>query len=306
MLFDLNPKRRREDLFDFDEELAKLLRLIQERERLIVISGFKRTGKTSLVLTSLHSADIPYVYMNGEIFATKKSISKREFAKMFEDSANDLILNRGKWHDKLEEFLSGLSGISIEKRNGVPFIKFDPKWSTPILICCIVEKFGELAEEVEGKPFVWVFDEAQEFRKLHGYSLKGIFAHLYDHARNVVLIFIGSQKGFLYRFLGLNNPSSPLFPRPRVEIETRKLTPEESLEFLRKGFDQLGWMPDEEILKEVVEKTGGFIGWLTYVGCKAKQYGRLDKEVFKKILDEAVKQASRELEIILDNLAYYD
>jgi len=57
------PKARREDLFDFDEELGRLTKLLGDsRTRLIVVKGFRRTGKTSLILTALNSIGSPYAF----------------------------------------------------------------------------------------------------------------------------------------------------------------------------------------------------------------------------------------------------
>jgi hypothetical protein len=60
LLFDLMPKARREDLFDFDEELDRLTRLLGDsRTRLIVVKGLRRSGKTSLILTARLTVLLP-------------------------------------------------------------------------------------------------------------------------------------------------------------------------------------------------------------------------------------------------------
>ena len=65
MLFDIKPKVRRADLFDFDEEFNRLSSLITDRlTRLIVVRGLRRTGKTSLILTVLNELNIPYVFID--------------------------------------------------------------------------------------------------------------------------------------------------------------------------------------------------------------------------------------------------
>lgn len=55
MLFDPRPKTRREDLYDFDEELDKFVKALDEP--MVLISGLRRTGKTSLILTGLNVAN---------------------------------------------------------------------------------------------------------------------------------------------------------------------------------------------------------------------------------------------------------
>ncbi|WP_054856973.1 ATP-binding protein [Vulcanisaeta sp. JCM 16159] len=65
MLFDTKPKTRRADLFDFEEEFGRFSRLINDSlTRLIVVRGLRRTGKTSLVLTTLNELGMPYVFID--------------------------------------------------------------------------------------------------------------------------------------------------------------------------------------------------------------------------------------------------
>ena len=55
LLSDPRPKVSRRDLYDFDEELEALSKYL--KEPLTVVSGLRRTGKTSLVLTALNESD---------------------------------------------------------------------------------------------------------------------------------------------------------------------------------------------------------------------------------------------------------
>ncbi|MGC8614142.1 MAG: AAA family ATPase, partial [Conexivisphaera sp.] len=58
LLFDLMPKRRREDLYDFEEEMRALMDACAGG-RLVVITALRRMGKTSLLLTSLNEGKLP-------------------------------------------------------------------------------------------------------------------------------------------------------------------------------------------------------------------------------------------------------
>ncbi len=60
MLFNLEPKDRREDLYDFDRELRVLERALL-MSKLVVVKGIKRTGKTSLMKTALNVTGLPYI-----------------------------------------------------------------------------------------------------------------------------------------------------------------------------------------------------------------------------------------------------
>lgn len=63
MLFDPEPKTRREDLYDRENELKSLLTYLK-KERLIIIYGVRRVGKTSLLKVALSEAAIPYAYID--------------------------------------------------------------------------------------------------------------------------------------------------------------------------------------------------------------------------------------------------
>jgi AAA+ ATPase superfamily predicted ATPase len=62
LLSDPRPKVSRRDLYGFDEELGALSKYL--KEPLTVVSGLRRTGKTSLVLTALNESDRPYVFID--------------------------------------------------------------------------------------------------------------------------------------------------------------------------------------------------------------------------------------------------
>ncbi|BDB99651.1 ATP-binding protein [Saccharolobus caldissimus] len=62
MLFSTEPKDSINDLFDRETEIEKLKRSLNER--MIVILGLKRTGKSSLVLSTLNSLNINYVFVD--------------------------------------------------------------------------------------------------------------------------------------------------------------------------------------------------------------------------------------------------
>ncbi|RLG06055.1 MAG: ATP-binding protein, partial [Thaumarchaeota archaeon] len=46
MYFDPAPKTKRKDLYNFDEELRKFIEAINGSDRLILVTGLRRTGKT--------------------------------------------------------------------------------------------------------------------------------------------------------------------------------------------------------------------------------------------------------------------
>jgi len=55
MLFSPEPKTRRQDLYDFNRELSALVTALRA-ERLTLVTGLRRTGKTSLLRVALGEA----------------------------------------------------------------------------------------------------------------------------------------------------------------------------------------------------------------------------------------------------------
>lgn len=300
MYFDVRPKQRLEDLYNFREEFNQLVRYLEGDIGIVVVTGLRRTGKTSLVLTALNSLDLPYVLVNGYSFAGDPYISRVDFIRLMEVAINDLLARCQSMRGKLREVLGMVSGVEIELH---PFPHLRLSWGRRpgegVNLALLLKVLGDLSKLAEDKPAVMVFDEAQEFSKLRGFDLVKLLAYVHDHVGNLKVVITGSQFGFLHQFLKLEDPQSPLYGRYCVEVKTRKLTREESIEFLEMGFEQIGMKPDREILERAVEVLDGVIGWLTYLGVEAKNAGRLDEKLLEKTLDKAAGLASQELENFL-------
>ncbi len=64
MLFSLEPKVNRKDLYDRDRELNELREGVHRGNKLIAIYGIRRIGKTSLVKAFLSDLSYPYVLVD--------------------------------------------------------------------------------------------------------------------------------------------------------------------------------------------------------------------------------------------------
>lgn len=128
---------------------------------------------------------------------------------------------------------------------------------------------------------------------MKGYSILPLIAYAYDNLKHISFVFAGSKIGLLYRFLRVNDPESPLYGRYIERIELTPLNREQSLEFLEIGFQEYHMRPDKDLLKEVIDKLDGIIGWLSYLGLKAVKEG-LSKEVIDKVLEDASRIAIQE------------
>ncbi len=281
MLFDVRPKRRRVDLYDFDEEYARLVDALGEP--LIVVRGLRRTGKTSLVLTALEESEAYYV-----LFDFREGYrSRRDLYEVLARGISGFLKRLSRRRKLLELFRGALGSL-----RGVSVYGFQVSLSWGRDRPLLSELFGELGRFASsaGMKVVLVFDEVQRLGGPLRFEVGNTLAYAYDHIEGLSLILTGSEAGLLEGFLG--DPESPLYGRAYVEISTRRLSREESLDFLSRGFAQVGVSVPEEELEEAVNMLNGIIGWLTYYGYSRYKGGRGLEEIKR----EAVALARRELE----------
>jgi len=282
LLFDPRPKTRREDLYDFDEELEKFVNALSEP--MVLVSGLRRTGKTSLILTGLNVSGAPYIYLD-----------LRECARSYADLYK--LISRGftefakRWSDLRDHFLRALSrlrGVSIAG------IEISFSWSPRErpLLTEILDAVNDFAERI-GRRVVVVFDELQSVRGAMGAVLQSALAHSYDFNKSVALVLAGSEMGVLYNIL--QNPESPLYGRAYIEVRTRKLSYSEAVDFLTKGFTEAGVSIGRDEIEEAAKELDGVIGWLTYYGyLRSRGAGGLEQ-----VVREAIALAKNELESFL-------
>ncbi|ADY02122.1 ATPase [Vulcanisaeta moutnovskia 768-28] len=71
---------------------------------------------------------------------------------------------------------------------------------------------------------VVAFDEAQRLRDPLSSEVLNALAHAYDFNGNITFIFMDSEVDLLYDFIGIEDPSSPLFGRYFYEVKMKMLT----------------------------------------------------------------------------------
>jgi len=300
MYFDLEPKSSREDLYDFNEQFDKLLDLLQgrrARDPLIIVTGSRRVGKTSLLQTAINESGIPHIIINGMAFAEVPVIKRRNLLRALERELNDAIEREKKWGKKIIDILKGIRWLRVDSKP--PWIQFE--WERPerdFDLLDVVQSFNRLARKHETK-FVFVLDEAQEFRKIKGYKLQALMAHIYDYLKNVQMIVTGSQFGFLHDFLGVDDPGSPLYGRGMAEVRVPRISGGLAADFLSKGLEQAGISPDKDAIGSAVEELDGIIGWLTLFGSESAGAGRSTREILTKTIEKGSRIATKELENFL-------
>ncbi|MEM1547116.1 MAG: ATP-binding protein [Candidatus Methanomethylicia archaeon] len=264
MYFDPEPKTRIEDFFNMEEELKSFTESLN-KEKLIVVTGLRRYGKTSLILTGLNISGSEYLFLDCRLLPSG-IISIRDFLILLEDE-----LNRRSWTRRIlhgvEEVSIGDFGLRIRRMERNTFLK--------------------LVERLKGK--ILVLDEAQELRRSN-YNFNDLIAYIYDHL-DLKVIVSGSKIGLLYNFLKVNDPEAPLFGRPYMEVKLGKLSPQKAKEFLVRGFEQEKVKISDDIIEEAVRKFDGVIGWLTYFG---HSYAR-SRETISMIVEKASKLSANEV-----------
>ncbi|WP_048147062.1 AAA family ATPase [Pyrococcus abyssi] len=282
MYFDERPKSKREDLYDREEELEELLTLIEERKPLIVLKGIRRLGKTSLLRVALNEAKVPHVIVD---LRGVNPNSRRDLYLRFQSALNDYLLRNKPIAKKVKDALKMVSGISVSG------FSVSISWKN-------LETLYSLISALERENFVIALDEVQEARGLVGKELASLIAHFYDYGE-VTFVLTGSEVGLLYDFLGIDNPRAPLYGRAFHEIELKRFTREQSIEFLREGFRQVRFYVNDEILKLAVERLDGIVGWLVKFGVLSLRSGA-SREVLERVLKEASALVLSELDKFLD------
>ena len=266
--FTPEPKRSREDFYNMEDELLTLEKGLKHG-KLVVVSGFRRYGKTSLILTYLNEEELNYIYLDCRLLPSGM-IAMNSFLNLLEEE-----LSRKRWVRKI---LSRVEGVSIEGMG----IRFKAR----------VNSLLSILHALQGT--VLVIDEAQELRRSK-HRFDSIIAYIYDHL-DIKIILSGSQVGLLYRFLKVEDPEAPLYGRAFTEVRLKKLDEGKSREFLIKGFKQEGVDVPKHTIDEAINRFDGVIGWLTYFGFSLTT----SREDINTIHEKASRLALNELEHALN------
>lgn len=278
MLFDLRPKDSLDDLFGRDEEVAKIQGLIQ-RGRWIAVLGPRMVGKTSIAKVACSSLrKYRYAYVN--LWGSRDSHGFLECMVHGINSSRGLFARGKDFFQHLDEFSVGVDGLSV-KRSKHPM---NTIWD-------LMSAIGNIKDNV-----VLVLDEIQEIYRIYGLVLR-LLANVFNTYKNLMFVFTGSMVGLMKSLL--EPPStSPLYGRAPAKIYVDRFTEEESMEFLRRGFEEQRLTLGMKGAREVTEQLDGTPGWLTLYG----SYATAEKLPHDQALKETIREASK---IVRDELNHF-
>ncbi len=275
MLFDLGPKENRSDLFGREREMDALGESIRLREKLIVIYGVRRVGKTSILRVFLNEKKVPYILIDiRDIYFENGYVSLpvicENIISEFEGFIRKLGFETGKIFDAgaYDSLTKALKAIN--------------EWSSS-------RKLN----------FVIAFDEAQYLRLGGKTKYDGIIAWSIDNLSNIAYILTGSEIGVLKDFLSYEDVKAPLYGRFRNEITVGRFDAERSKEFLSRGFEEQGLKVEKAELDGAVAQIDGIAGWLTYYGYYRTVKKLAREKAMEKVYAEGSKITMEEVDRLL-------
>lgn len=268
VLFDLRPKTSRKNLFDRVDELSTIDNAVERGYPLILVLGIRRIGKTSLVKAFLEKYDGVYIDLRGVV-------GKSGLYERLSDSLTESL-------SRIRRFLENVRGV------GIAGFSVEIRWrgADSISFLGLLQEINRRSEK-----FVLVLDEAQSVKPPFTAELRNYIAYAYDNLENITVITAGSEVGLLQKFLGIDNPSSPLYSRYAYMVSLDRFSRDISREFLIQGFREMGVKPPAKDIEKAIEVFDGVVGWLVFFG---KSY--IDGlENIERIKEAAVNLALSEL-----------
>lgn len=99
MLFDLNKKTDLKDIYGRDNEADKLKTVLRGDRQIVVITGVRRVGKSSLLTAVLNDLDTPYVYLD-----CREIESENYRIDALYSAISDQVVSLSRWSKVFDEF----------------------------------------------------------------------------------------------------------------------------------------------------------------------------------------------------------
>jgi AAA+ ATPase superfamily predicted ATPase len=296
MLFDPDVKINKKDLFDRERELEEIINAIKSKERLIIIYGVRRVGKTSLINVALREFGEPFVIIDVRALYIESGFRVPTEDILIDEFLRKLKEYKGlfeKLEDKLAELISRIESISAGP------LEIKVKKSKRPQLTVMLNEINNWCDK-HGRIFIVAFDEAQYLR-FSNKRFELLLSWSIDNLKNVFFVITGSEVGLLRDFLKLDSEDSPLRGRVRREVFLDRFTNEQSMEFLKKGFAEAGINISTLELEETTSKLDGIPGWLTLYGYYRTVRKLNHEDSLNKIIEEGSAIILSELKKIIEN-----
>lgn len=242
-----------EDVVDRAAFLDELGQRLGGGERLL-LSGPRRTGKTSLALEALRRLKASGHYTAYvDLFGVE---SRGDFAELLVDA---LFENRSRLQRTVRAMRSLASGVAAAA-NGLDlkFPGFDLAFSLAKKSDdALFEESLDLAQRIaaeDDRRVIVVLDEFQDFGKLGGEAVfKKLRAHFQRHAY-VSYLFLGSQAGVMRELFGRGRQA---FYRFAVPLDVPPVPEAAWVSYMDGKFRSRGLLPTDLALRDIVSRTGG-------------------------------------------------
>ncbi len=238
MYFEIEPKGRKKDFFNYDYEYGQVKKALQRKEKIIAVVGVRRVGKTSLLNLVYNETASLKLWLDGRIVTDPK---KEIFAAIYETAK----AGKPKIFGKIESLNLSAFGVGLDIKLGS-------------------ESQLEIEKKIRGSGHICVFiDEAQ---RMGTSDLADVLSYIYDRFPQVSFIISGSEIGLVEEILGEGDGEHPLFGREIVKVAIPRLDRNRAMDYLKKGFTQLKFDVGEKELNEAIDELDGLMGWLTLYG----------------------------------------
>ncbi|MGJ8454414.1 AAA family ATPase [Pseudothermotoga sp. U03pept] len=299
MFFSLEPKMRREDLYDRENELNELEKAV-ENGRIVLLTGVRRIGKTSILKVFLNEkkqSGVEHVFIDCRAFIRRGNLLDKRALNSHIVAEIQKILEKSI----LKRAAKSISNIKT------PWLEVDLKGKESLQssLARVLDEVNSRLERSKRKLIV-AMDEVQNMRLdgSGGLEFLNILAYAYDHLSNIEFILTGSEVGVLHDFLRLDDAESPLFGRYLNEIQVERFSQAASIDFLVKGFEQLKLESNIQKIEEAVDALDGLVGYLVMYGYTVWQKKSYD-EALSETLQSAVQIIKKELQELFERSENY-